>query len=77
MKFAPRIMYNYNKHLYNTPAVTIGRGVLQGDSLSPLLFNMCFNTLMVTIKKDQIKCLGYILSQLQTDKKYSNKLLGH
>ena len=53
---------------FTTHPVTIGRGVLQGDCQSPLLFNMCFNTLMVTIKKDQIKCLGYVLSQLQTPK---------
>ena len=46
-----------------TNPIEIKRGVLQGDSLSPLLFNMCFNTLMVTIKREQIKCLGYIITQ--------------
>ena len=29
---------------FNTPFITVGRGVLQGDCLSPLLFNMSFNT---------------------------------
>ena len=51
-----------------TNPITIERGVLQGDSLSPLLFNMCFNTLMVTIRKEQIKCLGYVLTQIKSSK---------
>ena len=42
-----------------TNPILVERGVLQGDSLSPLLFNLCFNTLMVTIKKEQLRCLGY------------------
>ena len=29
---------------YTTPAIPVRKGVLQGDCLSPLLFNMCFNT---------------------------------
>ena len=29
---------------FRTPFISVGRGVLQGDCLSPLLFNMCFNT---------------------------------
>jgi hypothetical protein len=28
---------------FSTPFITVGRGVLQGDCLCPLLFNMCFN----------------------------------
>ena len=35
---------------FSTPFITIGRGVLQGDSLSPLLFNMSFNTFIQHIK---------------------------
>ncbi len=34
---------------FNPPFVTIGRGVLQGDCLSPLLFNMTFNTFIQRI----------------------------
>lgn len=35
--------------------VEIRRGVLQGDNLSALIFNMCFNTPLVTIRMEQIK----------------------
>ena len=40
-----------------TPTITIEKGVLQGDSLSPLLFNLCFNTLMLTVNQERVKCL--------------------
>ncbi len=39
---------------FSTPFITVGRGVLQGDCLSPLLFNMCFNTFIQHIKTDNI-----------------------
>ena len=29
---------------FQTPAIPVCRGVLQGDCLSPLIFNLCFNT---------------------------------
>ena len=29
---------------FRTPFIKVGRGVLQGDCLSPLTFNLCFNT---------------------------------
>ena len=29
---------------FQTPSITVGRGVLQGDCLSLLTFNLCFNT---------------------------------
>ena len=29
---------------FQTPFITVGRGVLQGDYLSPLTFSLCFNT---------------------------------
>ena len=37
---------------FNTPFIHVGRGVLQGDCLSPLLFNLCFNTFVQHIKSD-------------------------
>ena len=43
-----------------TDRIKVERGVLQGDCLSPLLFNMCFNTLIQTIRQKKINCLGYV-----------------
>ena len=43
-----------------TESVAVERGVLQGDPCSPLLFNICFNTLMLTLSKPELKGLGYI-----------------
>ena len=37
---------------FRTPFIPIGRGVLQGDCLSPLLFNMCFNTFNISKQKN-------------------------
>ena len=31
---------------FRTPFISVGRGVLQGDCLRPLLFNLCFNTFL-------------------------------
>ena len=36
----------------------VHRGVLQGNSLSPLLFNL-INTLINTIKSEKIESMGY------------------
>ena len=44
---------------FSTPFTTIGRGVLQGDSLSPLLFNMSFNTFIQHIKSEKYSQLGF------------------
>ncbi len=38
---------------FNTPFIQVGRGVLQGDCLSPLLFNLCFNTFIQHIKSEK------------------------
>ncbi|HMK58473.1 MAG TPA: reverse transcriptase domain-containing protein, partial [Nitrososphaeraceae archaeon] len=42
-----------------TNSIKVGRGVLQGDPCSPLLFNICFNTLIRVIKQDKYKSLGF------------------
>ena len=36
---------------FSTPAIPFKRGVLQGDCLSPLLFNMCFNKFIQFVKQ--------------------------
>ena len=45
-----------------TRSIQVGRGVLQGDPCSPLLFNICFNTLMLTLKQPKYASLGYLWS---------------
>ena len=42
-----------------TSPIGVHRGVLEGDSLSPLLFNLIINTLINTIKSEKIECMGY------------------
>ena len=44
---------------FNTPFIKVGRGVLQGDCLSPLLFNLCFNTFVQHIKCEKYKQFGF------------------
>ena len=44
---------------FRTPFMTAGRGVLQGDCLSPLLFNMCFNTFIQHIKAEKYRQFGF------------------
>ena len=47
-----------------TPFIPVGRGVLQGDCLSPLLFNMCFNTFIQHIKAEKYRQFGFSLQFL-------------
>ena len=42
-----------------TPAIPFKRGVLQGDCLSPLIFNLCFNTFIQFIKQEKYKQFGF------------------
>ena len=42
-----------------TDRIKVERGVLQADCLSPPLFNMCFNTLIQTIREKKIGYVGY------------------
>jgi len=42
-----------------TKPIRVQRGVLQGDPSSPLLFNLCFNTLMLTLQQPTYQKLGF------------------
>ena len=44
---------------FSTPAIPFKRGVLQGECLSPLIFNLCFNTFIQFIKQEKYKQLGF------------------
>ena len=49
---------------YITDPILVERGVLQGDCLSPLLFNLVFNSFIQTIKSDEFKQLSYRYTKL-------------
>ena len=44
---------------FKIPFIKVGRGVLHGDCLSPLTFNMCFNTFIQYIKSKNFQQLGF------------------
>ena len=43
-----------------TSPIKVQRGVLQGVSLLPLLFNLILNTSINTIKSEKVECMGYV-----------------
>ena len=45
---------------YLSLPITVEKGILQGVSLSPLLFNLVINTLINTIRQEKLNCIGYI-----------------
>ena len=47
---------------FQTPFITVGRDVLQGDCLSPLTFNLCFNTFIRYISDQKFKQFGFSTS---------------
>ena len=53
---------------FATPFILVIRGGLQGDPLSPLTFNLIFNTFIRYIKSEQFEQLGYRYSNILTPK---------
>ena len=51
---------------YRSPAIPVCSGVLQGDCLIPLLFNICFNTFIKFIKAEKFKQLGFSTHEILT-----------
>ena len=49
---------------FQTPFIKVGRGVLQGDCLSPLTFNLCFNTFIHYISNRKFQQFGFSLGSL-------------
>ena len=47
---------------FSSPVIPFKRGVLQGDCLSPLLFNLCFNTFIQFVKQEKYNQLGFLLT---------------
>ena len=51
---------------FTSDFIHVGKGVLQGDCLSPLLFNMVINTFIQYIKSEQFQQLGYTFIKFLT-----------
>ena len=49
---------------YTTSFLRIERGVLQGDCLSPFIFNLLINTIIQYVCQERFSQLGYALSKL-------------
>ena len=48
---------------YSTEQMIVGKHVLQGDYLSPLLFNMIVNTVIKSTDHEKVRCMGYSSSK--------------
>ena len=49
---------------FRTPFIKVGWGVLQGDCLSPLTFNLCFNTFIKYISDPKFNQFGFSTNSL-------------
>ena len=47
---------------FHFPFLNVSRGVLRGDCLSPLLFNLCLNTFVQHIKVEKYSQFGFSTS---------------
>ena len=49
---------------FQAPFISVGRGVLQGDCLSPLTFNLCVNTFINYISAQKFNQFGFSIGSL-------------
>ena len=49
-----------NSKSFSANPIKVDRGLIQGDCLCPLLFNLCVNTLVNTVKNEKLNCFGYV-----------------
>ena len=64
-----RSLYSYFQtsiitNSFQTPYITVGHGILQGDCLSPLTFNLCFNAFIQDISDQKFKQFGFNASSI-------------
>ena len=57
--------FHYNKY-FQTPFITVGQSVLQGNCVSPLTSSLCFNTYIHFISDQKFKKVGFIHNLLST-----------
>ena len=56
---------------YITQPIKFEKSVLQGDCLSPLLFNMIFSTFIQSLEKsDELKQMGYVYHKILNPKNW-------
>ena len=55
---------------FMTSLIKVRRGVLQGDSLSPLLINLIVNTVINAIKSERVECMGYVYNGALSPKQW-------
>ena len=70
IKFVVKSLYTYFQTSiitseFQTPFLTVWRGLLQGDCLCPLLFDMCFNTFIQHIKAEKYRQFGFSFKLLK------------
>jgi len=51
---------------FQSPFISMGRGILQGDCISSMTFNLCFNTFINYISAQKINQIGFSTRSLSS-----------